>query len=212
MRTVASLLILPITALCGDTIDVFGLNWMVPVGADWKVVSREGVPTLDLLVARPSTAPRRPTQFALAETAAYLTLDLQFEVKQEPAALRNRHNSVMIAYAWKDANHFNYAHLSVDAAKAQPVHNGIFHVYGGDRVRISSEEGPATLTNEQWHKVRLLYDGTKGRVDVWVDGETSASMRAVDLSLGAGRFGVGSFFDLGSFRNLRVTGKFPIDR
>jgi hypothetical protein len=109
-------------------------------------------------------------------------------------------------YAWRDPDHFNYAHLSVDTGQQQPVHNGIFHVYGGDRVRISSEQGPATLAGEDWHKVRLVYDGSTGRVDVYANGQTSPAMRAVDMSLGAGRFGIGSFFDLGSFRNIKYRG------
>jgi hypothetical protein len=94
----------------------------------------------------------------------------------------------------------------VDTAKQQPVHNGIFHVFGGDRVRISPAEGPATLTGEEWHKVRLVYDGGTGKVQVWVNGQTSASMQATETKLGAGKVGLGSFFDLGQFRRVRITG------
>ena len=206
MRLIALLVGTSWWGFAADTVEAFGLNWSVPVGADWKAGPVEGIPGLQLLVPRPSTQPRRPSQYALAQTPDYLKLDLQLEVKQEPAAARNRRNSVIIVYAWRDMNHFNYVHLSVDAAKQQPVHNGVFHVYGGDRVRISSEEGPATLKDESWHKTRLVYDGSKGRVDVWVDGETSPSMKAVDLSLGAGKFGLGSFFDTGMFRNVKVSG------
>lgn len=195
-------IVLAATASGADSIQAFGLEWEVPFAADWKL---EGT-VLELLVPRPSTKPRRPAQFALAKTPPFRKLTLEFEVRQEPAARRNRRNSVMIAYAWRDNDHFNYAHLSVDAARQQPVHNGIFHVYGGDRVRISSEEGPASLLHEGWHKVKLVYDGTRGRADVWVDGVTSPSLRAVDLSLGAGRWGIGSFFDTGSFRNVRYSG------
>ncbi len=201
------LLALAIPLAAQSAIEAFGLQWLVPVAADWKLEPLDGVPTLQLLVARPSTQPRRPTQYALAQTAAYQQLTLELDVKQEPLQARNRRTSLILVYAWRDNDHFNYAHLSVDAARQQPVHNGIFHVYGGDRVRISSEEGPATLAGESWHKVKLVYDGLKGRVDVYVNGRTSPSMQAVDLSLGAGKFGIGSFFDWGSFRNLRVSGK-----
>lgn len=207
MRIVAALLLLFLPASAQSTIEALGQKWTIPVTEDWKVESVEGIPTLQLLVPRPSTQPRRPTQYALAQTPDYQRLTLELEMKKEPAALRNRHTSLMIVYAWRDKDHFNYAHLSVDAARQQPVHNGIFHVYGGDRVRISSEDGPPTLKDESWHKVKLVYDGAKGRVDVYVNGGTSPSMRAVDLSLGAGKFGIGSFFDLGSFRNLKVSGK-----
>jgi hypothetical protein len=206
-RLIAVCLVLCTTAAAGDVLEAFGLKWDVPNGADWKLGTDDGPPTLQLLVPRPSTQPRRPTQFALAQTAPYKKLELDLEMKKEPLAARNRRTSLMIVYAWRGPDHFNYAHLSVDSAKQQPVHNGIFHVYGGDRVRISSEEGPPTLTGEEWHTVRLVYDSSTGRVDVWVNGKTSPSMQAVDLSLGAGRFGVGSFFDLGSFRNVKYRGE-----
>jgi len=192
-------------AWAADTIEVFGLRWRVPIAADWKVTQDEGVPTLNLLVPRPSTQPRRPTQFALADTPDYLRVTVEAEVKKEPAAARNRRTSVIIVYAWRDADHFNYAHLSVDSGKQEENHNGIFHVYGGDRVRISSLEGPATLTSEDWHRVRLVYDGRAGKVEVFVNGATSPSMRAVDTTLGAGKVGIGSFFDLGQFRRVKIT-------
>lgn len=187
----------------GEPFEALGQKWTAPTAADWKTTP-EGV--LELLVPRPSTQPRRPSQYLLADSAPYSKLEVELEMKAEPASLRKRHNSLILVYAWRDANHFNYAHLSVDTAKQATVHNGIFHVYGGDRVRISSEDGPATLRDETWHKVRLKWDGSTGRVDVWVDGETSPSMRAVDMSLDAGQFGIGSFFDMGSFRNLRIRG------
>ena len=190
-----------------DTIQAFGLKWRVPIAADWKMEKAGGVETLSLLVPRPSTQPRRPTQFALAETPDYIRVTVEADMKKEPAAARDRHTSLMIAYAWRDKDHFNYAHLSVDTAKEQPVHNGIFHVFGGDRVRISSNEGPATLAGEEWHKVRLVYDGRAGKVEVFVNGKTSPSMQATETKLGAGKIGLGSFFDLGQFRNVRIKGE-----
>jgi len=205
-----SIVILTLCAAAGgaaDTIEVFGLRWKVPIAADWKVTSENGVPTLELLVPRPATQPRRPTQFALADTPDYIRVTVEAEVKKEPEAARQRRTSLLIVYAWRDPDHFNYAHLSVDTAKQQPVHNGIFHVYGGDRVRISSQDGPATLASEDWHKVRLVYDGRTGKVEVFVNGLTSPSMQATDTTLSAGKVGLGSFFDLGQFRRVKITGE-----
>jgi len=190
-----------------DTIEVFGLRWKVPIASDWKVTSPNGVPTLELLVPRPSTQPRRPAQYALAETPDYLRVTVEAEVKKEPEAARQRRTSLIIVYAWHDPDHFNYAHLSVDSGQQVEHHNGIFHVYGGDRVRISSRDGPATLTSEDWHTVRLVYDGRTGKVEVFVNGLTSPSMQAVDTTLGAGKIGLGSFFDLGQFRRVRIRGE-----
>jgi hypothetical protein len=193
----------PAPSLRTESFEAFGHRWLVPAAADWKLNG----PVLELLTPRPSTQPRRPTQYALADTPDFVRGVIELEMKKEPASLRNRRTSLMIAYAWRGDNHFNYAHLSVDTAIEQPVHNGIFHVYGGDRVRISPLDGPATLPDEEWHKVKLVYDSTKGLAEVYVDGKTSPALRAIDLSLGPGKFGIGSFFDLGAFRNVRIAGE-----
>ncbi|MEX2260778.1 MAG: hypothetical protein WD696_02440 [Bryobacteraceae bacterium] len=190
-------------ALASDAIEAFDLRWQVPIRADWKIENR----VLHLLKARPSLKPRRPGQFALAQTPDYMQVTVEAEMKKEPAALRNRRTSLLIVYAYRDANHFNYAHLSVDSAEEAEHHNGIFHVAGGDRVRISPRQGPGTLREDQWHKVRLTYDGRSGKVAVFVDGETSPSLQAVEKTLGAGRVGIGSFFDLGQFRNVKISGE-----
>ena len=207
MRVVLILLALSLCAQPGDLIEAFGHKWKVPIASDWSVDRNDAGEVLRLLVPRPSTQPRRPSQYALAITPDFEEVTFEVEVKKEPYSQRNRRTSLILVYAWRDENHFNYAHLSVDTGKQQPVHNGIFHVYGGDRVRISSTDGPAALTSEEWHKVRLVYSAKTGRVDVWVNGETSPSMRAIDWSLGAGKVGIGSFFDLGAFRNVRITGR-----
>lgn len=191
------------TLAAEDSIQAFGLRWKIPMAKDWRMDGD----TLELLTPRPSLAPRRPSQYALADTPDYTKVTMEAEMKAEPAAIRQRHNSLLLVYAWKGPNHFNYVHLSVDSAKEAAVHNGVFHVYGGERVRISSLEGPGTLRDGVWHKVKLVYDGESGRVDVWVDGQTSPSLRAVDMSLGGGRVGIGSFFDMGSFRNVKIVGE-----
>ena len=204
---VAAIVVATAIALpAADTIKAFGHTWRVPVGDDWKVETADGIETLHLLVPRPSHEPRRPTQFALAETDDFAEVTVEVEMKKEPAEARNRRTSLMIVYAYQDEAHFNYAHLSVDTGEQVAVHNGIFHVYGGDRVRISSTTGPPGLTGEHWHKVRLKWDGATGRVDVFVNGKPLPSLRAYDLSLTHGKVGLGSFFDMGSFRRVKVTG------
>lgn len=184
-----------------DTIEAFGLSWQVPTASDWKFANG----TLELLVPKPSLHPRRPSQFAVAQTPDLLHVTLEAEVKKEPAGQRNRHTSLMIAYAWRDPDHFNYAHLSIDSPVTQEVHNGIFHVGGGDRVRISPREGPGTLLEEKWYAVKLVYDGSTGEVTVWVDAKTYPSLHAVEPTLKAGKVGIGSFFDMGEFRNVRIS-------
>ncbi|PYT23760.1 MAG: hypothetical protein DMG58_27375, partial [Acidobacteria bacterium] len=100
---------------------------------------------------------------------------------------------------------FDYAHLSVDTGAKQPVHNGVFHVYGGERVRISSEQGPAAFSaTGRWHHVKLTHDASTGKVSVMVNGEALPGLDAVDKSLGAGRVGIGSFDETGVYKNISI--------
>lgn len=188
-------------SLAADRLEAFGLRWSVPLMADWTVTKDDGVETLNLITPRPKPdSPRKPFQYALAETAPLGRFTLECEArKQAPRG------SLILVYAWRDPSHFNYVHLSDDTATEQPVHNGVFHVYGGDRVRISSDRGPCSLPTTGWHQIRMTYDAATGLVETWHDGAANPSLRAVDLSLGAGQIGIGSFFNTGSFRNLKLT-------
>jgi hypothetical protein len=198
MRT-ALLLCLAIP-IFGETIEAFGHKWTVPTAADWSVESAEGVPVLSLNVGRPQEQPRRPKQFALADTSKWQTVTVSLEAK-------SAEGHFIVVYAYRDESHFNYAHLSIDEPAKQPVHNGIFHVYGGDRVRISPESGPAALrAKDEWVQVQLTHDASTGIVGVSINGKTPRAFEAVDLSLGAGRVGLGSFFNTAQFRNVKITG------
>jgi hypothetical protein len=42
-------------------------------------------------------------------------------------------------------------------------------------------------------------------VEAWVDGQTTPALKGIDLSIGAGRIGLGSFFNTAAFRNFRLT-------
>lgn len=199
MRAFALLLAAVAPAAAGDAIQALGYEWEVPARADWS-----GAPDLlRMLTPHPDTRqlPRRPVHYALAKTAPFEEVAVEVEVK------RIEKGSLILVYAWRGENHFNYVHLSPDAPSKQPVHSGIFHVYGGDRVRISPAAGPPTLLAADWTPVRLTYSAKTHLCEVAVNGEKLPSLRAVDLSLGAGRIGLGSFFNNAEFRKLVVRGK-----
>lgn len=199
MKLMAMAALLTGCAFAAGTLEVFGRTWSVPVTADWKVAIEDGVPVLRLVEHRgPVPGPRRPIQFALADLSEYGRVTFEADVK--PLG-----GSLLIVFGYRDEGHFDYAHLSVDTGAKQPVHNGIFHVYGGERVRISSERGPAAFTaTGRWHHVKLTHDATMGSVDVIVDGQALPALHAVDLSLGPGKIGPGSFDETGEFKNVTI--------
>ncbi len=136
MRILALLLLSSWVPPAADRIHVFGYDWTVPAASDWKVEEQGGESMLHLITPRgPLPGPRRPIEFALAETPEFRSVTVDLDA-------RPLGHSLIVAFAYRDAAHFDYAHLSIDPATKEHVHNGVFHVYGGERVRISSEAGP----------------------------------------------------------------------
>jgi hypothetical protein len=201
MRILAVLLITSGALTAADRIHVFAYDWTVPAASDWKVEERAAESVLHLIAPRgPLPGPRRPIEFALAETPEFR--DVTVDMDARPLG-----RSLIVVFAYRDAAHFDYAHLSIDPATKQPVHNGVFHVYGGERVRISSEAGPpAFAATNRWYHVRLVYDGKSGAVQVTIDDRPIPALHAIDLSLSSGRVGIGSFDETGDFKKVKIKG------
>lgn len=194
----AVLLLAPLSLCADESLDALGRKWSAPLAADWKASSE----SLDLLVKKPQEKPRRPKQFAVLEEGPYSAFTLEVDVKRAA-----NEKSLIVVYAYQDDNHFNYAHLSVDDPAKVHVHNGIFHVFEGDRVRISPlEGGPGVLPTDDWTRIKMVWSGKTGEVVVYANGKTTGAMRGADLSLKWGKIGLGSFFETAQFRNLKITG------
>jgi hypothetical protein len=203
MKILAGLLFVASTLSAATPLNVFGHTWNVPVASDWKVDGEGGAQVLHLVTPRGPVPgpPRRPTQFALLDTPGYSKVTVEADVKP-------LQKSLIIVFNYRDEAHFDYAHLSSDTGLAQPVHNGIFHVYGGERVRISDPQGPPSFPEkDQWYHVKLVHDGKTGTVDVTVNGKPIPTLHAVDLSLKSGKIGLGSFDETGYFKNVKVSGQ-----
>jgi hypothetical protein len=201
MRFCALLLLAASGLAAADTLHVFGKDWRVVNASDWRTSGEHGGQILALVTPRePLPGPRRPIQFAVAETPAYQSARVEVDV-------RPHQRSLMIVFAYRDAAHFDYAHLSTDTASKESHHNGIFHVYGGERVRISNEAGPAAFPEtNRWYHVVLEWSGATGEVRVRVEGREIPALHAVDLSLTSGCIGLGSFDETADFRSLKITG------
>jgi hypothetical protein len=201
MRIPAILVLSALLLSASASLSIFGHNWSVYDPSDWKVDQQEGMPVLHLEKGRePLPGPRRPFQFALADTENFKKVTVEADIQPYQ-------KSMIVVFAYVDPAHFDYAHFSTDTGIKQPVHNGIFHVYGGERVRISAPAGPpAFAASNRWYHVQLTYDGDSGSVQVTVDGQPVPALQAVDSTRMAGRVGLGSFDETGAFRNVTITG------
>jgi len=110
-------------------------------------------------------------------------------------------NDVCIAFNKESDTKFYYAHLG---ESADAVHLQLHLVNDADRKAITAE-GAKTLPwqPETWHQVKVVRNAKEGTIKVWFDDKEVLS--ATDKTLGKGAIGLGSFDDLGSFRNVRIT-------
>ncbi|WNO71054.1 hypothetical protein [Streptomyces sp. AM8-1-1] len=81
-----------------------------------------------------------------------------------------------------------------------------------DRLRLDhqwngSTGAPPAVTDAAWHDVRVVHCADSGEIAVYADGSKHPLMTAVDTTFAAGRVGFGSFDNVGSLRNLKVSGQ-----
>ena len=139
-----------------DSLNVFGGKWDITTPAsDWAVA--DNLLQLKVSSEPPAGQPRKPTHIALLDSKPYSKVTVEADVKRNG-------RSVIIVWGWQNDSHYNYAHISSDTAVAQNVHNGMFHVFGGERVRMSSLEGPGSLATQDWTPRELKLVLRDGRI------------------------------------------------
>lgn len=157
----------------------------------------------------PQPGPRRPFEYAIATQGPALgSLTYRAEVRiDEAVQVTNR--DVILVWNYQSPTRFYYAHLSTD--NTIYPHNGIFVVNDADRLRIDHQwngtVGAApSITDAEWHDVRLDYNARTGAIAVYLDGADEPRMTATDTSFAGGRFGFGSFDNFGRIRDVTVAG------
>jgi hypothetical protein len=173
-------------------------DWTLDGSGSWAM--RDGLLVLEK-AGVPSGPIRRPGALAILQSPPLADATLEVDVRSlaaETVKLRD----VLLVAGWQSPTRFYYVHLS---AVRDNVHNGIFLVDDADRRRIDTLSDKPPLTDQAWHRARLVHRAN-GRIEVYVDGGADPIMLATDATLPAGRMGVGSFDDAAEFRNVRVTG------
>ncbi|QKG21845.1 PQQ-dependent sugar dehydrogenase [Actinomadura verrucosospora] len=181
-------------------------NWAPVTPSKWRFPGNEVV-LAEEGSQRPG--PRRPFEYAVLKSGPVLgssRIDAQVRL-DTPVDIINR--DVIIVFGYQDDTHFYYTHLSTD--NSIYPHNGIFVVNGADRLRIDqqwnanrSHGAPPTITDANWHRVRVSHCAGTGEIAVYVDGSTRPAMTALDKTFTSGRVGFGSFDNIGRLRDLTV--------
>lgn len=178
-------------------------KWSFSNEAAWKW-SGEGEGRTLQLVAQTGTKPkyRSPFNLAWCDGKEWKDFTLTAEVRLTKFDAGN--NDLCIAFGRADENRFYYAHLG---EKADEPHHQIHIVDNADRKPISTFRTAGTPWKEgRWHRVKIVRNAATGDIGVWFDDMDKPVLTARDKTLAWGRIGLGSFDDLGEFRNVRLRG------
>ncbi len=172
-------------------------DWILDGNGKWELNENK----LVLYQAgKPGGPIRRPAALALLAGLEKTDFEISLEFRSTMDPGLNRADIVLV-FGYQSPSRFYYAHLS---GVTDAVHNGIFIVNEADRRRIDAGNGDPTLTDRNWHRVRLNREGESGRIRVFMDDAENSALDAVDISLRNGLVGIGSFDDTAEFRNISV--------
>jgi hypothetical protein len=146
----------------------------------------------------------RPAEYSLM---GYTFMDFTLKCKLRcDAPVERRYRDVVIIFGYQDDRHFYYVHFS---NISDDLHNGVILVDGDHRRKLNRDRPKPTLTDQDFHKVKVKRDTTIGDIEVYFDGKLV--MEAQDRTFTEGKVGVGSFDDTGSFDDVYVKGKIPVE-
>jgi DNA-binding beta-propeller fold protein YncE len=142
---------------------------------------------------------RRPFNLAWFGGAEWDSFTLTCEARLE--VFNKGNNDVCIAFGGRGESEFYYAHLG---ETADGVHLQLHVVNQADRKAITTNRAKTLPWKPgHWHPIKLVRDASSGSIQVWF--EDQLVLEASDTTFGKGRIGLGSFDDLGAFRNVNMT-------
>jgi hypothetical protein len=178
-------------------------QWSFGDSTAWRW-SGKGKDRVLQLVAKSTAKPtyRSPFNLAWFEGKEWKDFTLTAELRLTKFDAGN--NDLCIAFGRAGENRFYYAHLG---EKADEPHHQIHIVDEADRKPVTTFRTTGTPWKEgTWHTVKIVRNTATGDIGVWFDDMDKPVLTAKDKTLDWGKIGLGSFDDLGEFRNVRVKG------
>lgn len=128
--------------------------------------------------------------------------DFVLEVEAMSTSREYGHRDLCIFFGKQSDTQFYYAHI---ATAADPHANSIFLVDNKDRVSIAEKRTEGTRwENGKFHKIKIERHSGNGKILVYFDNMNTPIMEAADKNFSSGAIGLGSFDDVGEFRNLKI--------
>lgn len=184
-----------------DTFDRGTELWEMTDANAWEIAEDGSGGHALALVRGSEYAPpvRSPLNIALVKSLKFDSFEMTVKMKQ--TGREYGHRDLCLFFGYQDPSHFYYVHL---ATKADDHANSIFLVDGAARVSIAETRTDGTKWDDQYHTVRVVRNTATGRIEVYFDDMAAPVMTATDKTFGAGQVGVGSFDDVGEFKDFQV--------
>lgn len=179
-------------------------GWLFGDPAAWTWSKEGGAPVLTLHKQQ-NFKPKVRSPFNLAWYTAAEWQSFTLTVEARLTKFDAGNNDLCIAFGRQDDTRFYYAHLG---EKADGVHHQLHLVDRADRRAITATRTEGTPWQPgTWHRIKVVHDATAGKIAVYFDDMAKPVLTAEDKTLTHGWIGIGSFDDLGQFRNLEVRGE-----
>jgi hypothetical protein len=177
--------------------------WQFGDAAAWTWSKEGGTPLLTLRQQQ-AFKPKVRSPFNLAWYTAVEWKSFTLTVEARLTKFDAGNNDLCIAFGRQEEARFYYAHLG---EKADGVHHQLHLVDRADRRAITATRTEGTPWEPgRWHRLKVVHDAQTGRMAVYFDDMTKPVLTAEDRTLAHGWIGLGSFDDLGQFRNLEIRG------
>jgi len=167
----------------------------------WDLTTAKGDPMLVLHgESRYEPAVRSP--FNIAWLKGLETSGFILEVEAMSTSREYGHRDLCFFFGRQSESRFYYVHI---ASQADPHANSVFLVNDEPRVSIADTRTDGTQwIDGKFHKIRIERTVSDGKIRVFFDDMEKPIMEATDKTFTSGRVGLGSFDDVGQFRNLKI--------
>lgn len=178
--------------------------------AAWKFVADEngrGDLTLDYdrKAYKSPYAPKHRSPIHIALVRQFPFTDFALDIEVMSTTELYGHQDACLFFGFQDPQHFYYVHLA--PTPDANAHN-VFIVNDAARKNLlEPQKKGIAWKKDTWHKLRLLRQGSTGKIAVYFDDFTTPVLTADDKTFAKGFVGFGSFDDTARFRNLRVSAK-----
>jgi len=177
-------------------------NWSFADPAAWKTGMEEENGLVLRLEGASAYQPKVRSPLNIAWLAEPQPSSFILEVEAKSTSREYPHRDLCFFFGRRSDTEFYYVHI---ATASDPHANSIFLVDSADRISIAGKRTDGTKwTDGKFHKVRIERNSVSGRILVFFDDMRTPIMEASDTTFSTGNIGLGSFDDVGEFRNLKI--------